>query len=367
MPQLLIIDDSVEIHKLMKFWLKKDNFEIISAFDGQSGFKQAVKVVPDVILIDVIMPDTDGFEVCKMLKLNKVTEHIPVIFLTAIDNTIDKVKGLELGAIDYVIKPFDVAELKARINIVYNNKKLKEDLKKEKEAAEEATRLKDQFVSLVAHDLRSPFGAMLGHLELLVSDEIEPLHEDHKEILEMIIATGYQQLDMIADLLHSSRLEGGKIKVKLQLFDTHQLVEESIAKTQLLADKKHIQLVDNVPKNMYIHADKYLIQEVVQNLITNAIKFSYPESNIEITVYTDDEVVVAVKDFGVGVEESKLDNLFEPVEGKSTMGTMGEEGTGLGLMYCFDIIKAHHGTMSVVSVVGEGSTFYIHLPLEPRH
>ena len=240
-------------------------------------------------------------------------------------------------------------------------------MQQQTEAATQANILKDKFVTLVAHDLRSPFNSLLGYLEYLLEDNETPLQKNHKEIIEKVIKIGYQQLEMIADILNVSRLQSGKVLAKQTFFDAHFLAKIVIDNLQPLATQKQLQLFNKIPVNTRLYADRSLVREVFHNLITNAIKFSYARHSITISVTMNSQIVFVIEDTGAGIEAEKIPKLFNIEEKTSTVGTAGEEGTGFGLPYCKDIITAHNGRITVNSKKENGSTFFVHLPIiKPR-
>lgn len=231
-----------------------------------------------------------------------------------------------------------------------------------KEEAEQATRLKDKFVSLVAHDLRSPLSGILGAIEYVCTDADYPLYEEHQEVLHSAI-TGINALNqMIEDVLNISRLKTGKLVPEMQHFPAHILINEVIDKLYYLANKKQIQLINDIPKDYYLEADRVLLGEVIQNITSNAIKFSYAKSTVHFYLANESPAVLAVKDTGKGVPAHLLDKLFKIDEKTSMLGTAGETGTGFGLPFSQDIMQAHNGYLHVESKEGEGATFFINLP-----
>ncbi|MBF0137508.1 MAG: response regulator [Magnetococcus sp. DMHC-1] len=246
----------------------------------------------------------------------------------------------------------------------------KEDLatlKRAKEEAEQATRLKDRFVSLVAHDLRGPFTTILGFLELLENDVKNPLSSKQKSFLAWVVESSKKMLRMIDELLNISRLKTGKITPDRRFFDARFAGERALENLQPQAMAKKILLANHIPENYRVYADPNLFGEVLHNLISNAVKFSRPGDQITLKAPQGELSSVAVEDTGVGIPASRLVNLFKLEEKTSTTGTAGEHGTGFGLPFADEIMRAHGGSIRVVSEENKGSTFSVHLPtVTPR-
>lgn len=237
------------------------------------------------------------------------------------------------------------------------------------ETAQAATRLKDKFVSMVAHDLKSPLGAMLGLLEFVADPASPPLHPEQREMLGLAMNSGHHMLEIIKNLLDISRLQSGKITVSPTFLDGRTLVEENIARLSPTAERKGVALQNQVVPHTRLWADRHLLSEVVQNLLSNAIKFSKPGQTVTLGSTVDHvrgEVAIHVQDLGVGIEAKRLPTLFILEEKTTTKGTAGEEGTGFGLPFARDIMLAHRGDL-VVHSSPAGSRFTFSLPLvKPR-
>ncbi|MBI5185028.1 MAG: response regulator [Nitrospinae bacterium] len=246
-------------------------------------------------------------------------------------------------------------------------KKAQEALRNAKEKAEEATRLKDKFVSLVAHDLRDPLGTMLTSLNLVRLKLVEDVDKEQENILDISIRSGERMLQLIKELLSVSRFKTGKISSKLAFIDAYLLGLKILVNFSYLASQKRITLENRIPVRTRIHADEALIYEVLQNLVSNAVKFCKEGDRITLFVPQGERSTIAVSDTGVGIEAGRLEAIFRYEEKTSTRGTSGELGTGLGLPLCRDIMEVHGGALTVESAKGEGSVFMAKLPyVRPR-
>ncbi len=244
---------------------------------------------------------------------------------------------------------------------ITEHKRLQSFLTEARLQAESAVSTKNRFVALVAHDLKSPFVSILGMLKRILRKETFE-HEVHRKFLENIITNGQRMLKMIDNLLAMDRLETGQIRPEPSYFDLSLMVKEVFENFSHLAEKKKLNLTNSVPIATEIYADKYLYFVVLNNLISNAVKFSFAEGKVEVSYETGDErTCMIVRDEGTGVPVQYLKDIFRPDVKTTTVGTRGETGSGLGLVFCQQILKAHGGYITMESVEGVGSTFYVEL------
>ncbi|MBI5816244.1 MAG: response regulator [Nitrospinae bacterium] len=241
------------------------------------------------------------------------------------------------------------------------------ELRAAKDEAEAATRLKDKFVSLVAHDLKSPLASIIGLLGLLGRDEASKLSGKDAEILRHVNSSGGRMVKMISELLDISRLQTGKIKPERKFIDANVEVSYVLGKVGSLAEGKGVKIMNEVPPGMRLYTDFELFGEVIQNLVTNAVKFSRKGDTVRIFTPEGRECSIAVADNGTGINKAMLPVLFRHDEKTSTPGTDGEMGTGFGLPLSHDIMKALGGSLTAESEEGKGSVFYADLPMvRPR-
>lgn len=245
---------------------------------------------------------------------------------------------------------------------ITRRKEVELELNKAKERAEGATKLKDKFLSLVAHDLRSPFVWIIGFLKKMLNDEDHPLHETHRELVKRIMDGGESMVNMVDSLLKISRFQTGKIALSLHFIDRNMPIRSVLRNFSPLAEKKEIELVNEIPDGKRLYVDKELFSVVIQNIVSNAIKFCRKGDRITLFSPPEETTTIAVKDTGVGISEKMLQDIFKHEEKTSTPGTAGEKGTGLGLPLCFDIMEAHGGWIWAESREGEGSVFYLKFP-----
>ncbi len=238
-----------------------------------------------------------------------------------------------------------------------------DELRRAKEEAERATQLKDKFVSLVAHDLRGPFTTILGFLELLGNDKKNPLNKKQKQFLDWVVETSQRMVRMIDEILDISRIKTGKISPKSRFVNARFLTEQIIDNITPLAVKKGIRIENRVPETARLYADPGLIGEVLQNLLSNAIKFCHKGGRVTLYQPDDEPATLAVADTGIGIRKKYQEKIFLLEEKTSIVGTAGERGTGFGLPFSLELMKAHGGSLTMTSGEGKGSTFYARLPV----
>ncbi len=257
--------------------------------------------------------------------------------------------------------------LQAIVTDISMQKKIEEALIKAKEEAEEATRLKDKFVSLVSHDLRSPFTSILGTLKLFSHEVNLKLNREQRRLLDVVLKSGERMVSMIEKMLDISRLKTGNVDMKPKFLDRHIVVGAVLASLSFSAREKGIAIVNKIPEGMRIYADATLFSEVIVNLVSNAVKFCSKGDKVTLFIPEGRPTAIAVKDDGPGIDKRMIPDLFRSEIKTTTSGSLGEQGTGLGLPYSFDIMKAHGGELTLESEKGKGSVFYAELPyVKPR-
>ncbi len=240
-------------------------------------------------------------------------------------------------------------------------------LRKANEEAGKATEIKEQFVELVAHDLRTPLSSIMGFLNILHDESDHPIQPEQKAMVKIVLNNAEKMIHTIEGLLNLSRLQSGQIIPKPDFFDAHSISDMVLERLNQLAKEKNIELTNEVPEGIRFYADYELYHSVIQNLVSNAIKFCKKGDRVSLFVPQGKKSTMAVKDTGIGIEEEFLPDIFKKEVNTSTKGTAGEKGSGLGLPYAYEIIKAHGGNLTVESELEKGSVFFAELPyMKPR-
>ena len=360
--KILLIDDSVQNLKLLGNMLREKDYQIALARDGKEGLKLAGKIWPDLILLDIMMPEMDGYEVCKKLKEDENTRDIPIIFLTAKTSNEDIVKGFQIGGVDYITKPFNKEELFMRIKTHLDLKKAHDKSSSPAEALRELKETKDKMCSVISHDLRAPLGGIKSMLDLIYEDNAEK-QEISKKSLDSLKNAADQTYNLLENLLYWSRSQRGNLVNDPEKVNIHELVLENIELLRTMSKNKNIEIHNEVDENIYAWADRNMIKTVLRNLIINAIKFTDAKGTVTISSKENNEKVeVEVADNGIGIQKSNLEKILNNKEYYTTFGTNREKGSGLGLNLCIDFINRNDGELFIDSEYGKGSTFTFTLP-----
>lgn len=360
---ILIVDDNKKNLQVLGNVLHEEGYKIAVAEDGYQAVKLAEKIVPGLILLDVMMPGIDGFEVCMSLKSKKELKNIPVIFLTAKSETTDIIEGFKRGGVDYITKPFKKEELLARINTHMELANARRLLKKRAEDLNAANAAKDKLFSIIAHDLRHPLADLKTLLELLLFDYDRFTKEDIIRCFREIKDSTDETYNLLQNLLQWARKEMKSLPFEPEFFNLDDVVYSVIKLFKQSTGKKNISVTFNDGKGLKVFADRNMIDAVLRNLVNNAIKFSYKDSSIIISAKKEKDMVeVQVRDFGHGIKKEYQQALLTDNIAISTRGTNNEKGTGVGLNLCRDFVSQNKGRLWFESEEGKGSSFYFTIP-----
>ncbi len=483
---ILVIDDTPENLALLSQILKDKGYKVRSVTKPSTGLRAAFAAPPDLILLDVKMPEMSGYEVCQHLKAKESTRDIPVIFISALGDVLDKVKAFEVGGVDYITKPLQVEEVLARIETHLTIRRLQQQLQiqnrqlqqeiTERSAAEEKfrkafrsspnpitintlaenqfidinrsflemsgysqaeivgksannlnfwvnfevydssirillqngylhnqecqictkqgkiktillsielieldgvactlniinditerKRLEDEFISLVSHELRTPMNSIIGALDLLNTQQLGNLTDKGQQIINIAINNTERLIRLVNDILDLERIKSGKITMQPSKCKADELLIQAAQTMQSMADAAQINLsVEPTQFEIYVDPDRIL--QTLTNLLSNAIKFSEPGKTVWLrSMINSHYLQIEVQDQGRGIPPDKLQLIFERFQQVDASDSRSKGGTGLGLPICRSIIEQHNGRIWVESIFGQGSTFYIHLPLE---
>ncbi|HPN39564.1 MAG TPA: hybrid sensor histidine kinase/response regulator [Melioribacteraceae bacterium] len=354
---VLIVDDNYKNIQLLGNVLRGENLDIAVATNGIQALQITKEVLPNLILLDIMIPDMDGYQVCQLLKEDPKTAEIPIIFLTAKTEAEDIIKGLTLGAVDYITKPFNNQELLIRVKTHLALQNSKEELKK-------TNAEKDKFFSIIAHDLKNPFITMLGFSSMLVTDYYDFSDEERITYIKEMEGVAKKSYELLENLLQWSRSQTGRIEFNPMEFDLNDVVKDTLELLGPQAKAKEILLTDLLTDNNFIFSDIEMIRTVIRNICSNAIKFTNKGGNIIISAISNNKSVkLKIKDDGIGMDNKTLNGLFNLSTHNSKKGTMNESGTGLGLILCKEFVEKNKGTIEVSSVLNEGTEFTIVLPV----
>ncbi len=363
--KVLIVDDVMSNVLLLKILLNNEKFQVCTANGGNACIEQAKKEHPDLILLDVMMPDISGFDTAVIMKKDPELADIPIIFLTALNTPADLVHGFQVGASDFLTKPFNKEELVMRVTQQISLVAAKRIIEQQNEELKATLNNRDKMYSVIAHDLRSPMASIRMVLNLVVASTSPDLvGPELYELLDKANRESEEVHDLLDNLLKWTKSQTGRLNVVLQDLDLNDIVPGVVEIFEMIAQTKRIKLDYQAPAEpMLVNADNDMLKTVIRNFLSNAIKFSPEDSSIEILMTRDgDYAKVSVRDHGVGIAADRIDTIFH--KGETTYGTGGEEGSGLGLQLCQDFARKNGGDCMVESVEGEGSTFSVLIPLK---
>ena len=355
---ILIVDDIIKNIQVIGSVLRNEGYKLEFATNGKKALSWTEKKNFDLILLDIMMPEMDGFDVCKQLKKDAKRKDIPIIFLTAKTDTENIVKGFELGAVDYITKPFNSPELIARVKTHIKQKYAEQQLR-------ELNATKDKFFSIIAHDLKSPFNSLIGLSKILYKDSSNLENGERERFTELIYNASQQGYNLLENLLQWSRSQTGKIKCSPQILHLNNIIIQNIDLHINIAKSKNQKIINHISNDISVYVDEEMINTTIRNLISNAIKFTNEGGEVNISSNSKNGFVeVIIADNGVGIAEKDILKLFRIDETFSSIGTANEKGTGLGLILCKEFVNQNGGEISVESELGKGTKFKFTLPKE---
>lgn len=395
---ILIIDDTPDNLRLLASLLSIQGYSVRLAPSGNLALMSIQQNLPDLILLDIRMPDMDGYEVCQRLKSNDLTREIPVIFISALQDGGDKAEAFEIGGADYITKPFQAEEVIARIRNQLQLLDLRQQLQQQqqllleqnsqlqqaRETADAANRAKSEFLANISHELRTPMNAILGFTQLILGEE--KIDSTTREYLDIVNRSGEHLLTLINDVLEMSKIEAGKVVLHAQPLDLRAFLRSLEEMFSLRARAKDLYLSIERDPHLpnYIEADESKLRQVLINLLGNAVKFtqsghvtlrvrcisdqstSSPES-LEVPTASKPASIrlsFEVEDTGLGIAPDEVDALFDPFI-QTLTGCKSQEGTGLGLPISQRFVQLMGGTIRVETELGHGSTFSFYIDVLP--
>jgi signal transduction histidine kinase len=360
---ILIVDDTPENLDLLVDILERRSYEVRVARSGRRALAAASAAPPDVVMLDINMPEMDGYEVCAQLKANPATCDVPVIFLSINDTAVDKVRAFQAGGSDYVIKPFQAEEVLARVENQLKIASLRRELMAEREEAlkarEEAvaaSSAKSLFLANMSHELRTPLNGILGYVQLMSGDET--LSPAQREQLAVITRSGEHLLALINDVLSLSKIEAGQTALNERTFDLRRMLQGIEEMFRLRADGEGLQLVFDLDPSLprFVAGDDGKIRQIFINLLGNAFKFTTTGMVALRARWEDGRAFFEVEDTGAGIASEDLERIFDPFVQTET-GVRAGEGTGLGLTITRNFVYLMGGRIEAESEEGRGTVF----------
>lgn len=387
---ILIVDDEINNLQLLSELLFQNQYKVRAAKTARSALSSIESEMPDLLLLDIKLPDMDGYDVCKRIKSTEKLKDLPILFLSALDNTADIIRGFEVGGVDFITKPFKTEEVLARVKTHIQLKQLRDKYEKqaielritnenlEKEIAaskqveyirqknqelKELNATKDKFFSIIAHDLRSPLSGFISLTKMMLENYSDLPKDNAHKLISVMHDTADKLYRLSENLLSWATLQKDTINFIPENCNLSKIVIQNVEIMSNLINQKNITLTTHISNDIIVFADHSMLDSIIRNLISNAIKFT--KKNGTIDIYASDaenKIQLSVQDSGIGISANMLDNLFKIDQKTFRKGTDGEASSGLGLILCKEFITKNNGSIWVESEIGKGSIFYITLP-----
>jgi two-component system, sensor histidine kinase and response regulator len=379
-PRILVVDDTEENLNLLANFLEEWNAEVFRAVDGQTAIDLVQGHQPDLILLDIILPDLSGYEVCQYLKSQEDFKDIPIIFISALDTPLDKVKAFECGAVDYITKPFFTGEVIARIEnqlklkelrsqLLIQNQHLVQEINFRKQVEEEIlnlllkmqelNRLKSQFISIISHEFKTPLATIQLATDLLSHHQLST--ERREERYQQIKSCIFYMNNLLESAIFTEDLNNKTIELELKTVEFTSFFQNIIDtfKSTLSDTQELITTIEETIQEIRI--DTTLTRQIISNLISNAIKYSPKGGKILIDLSSEaQQIIFKIKDQGIGIPQDDQPQLFELFYRGSNISTI--RGTGLGLAIVYRAVQLLQGDLQFTSTVGEGTEFVVKIP-----
>lgn len=362
-PSVIVVDDNTNNLHVLANILRNNGLKVATVKDGFKALKFIKQKKPDLILLDIMMPEMDGYEVCKRLKNDSDTVEIPIIFITALNNTEDKIKAFEHGCVDYIAKPFRKKEVYARVIAHLNLRQAQKQLKIANNKLRISNATKNKLFSIIAHDLRGPMSSLAGMLEMVAINPAFLDNADRLEILNEMKLSAQNTYHLLENLLSWAKSQQEYIRFQPQIFYLNPMLKKIMRLFYSVAKQKNISMCSKVSDHLRVFADIDLMMTVFRNLISNALKFTGDSGKVTISAKPYGSFVeITLSDTGVGISENLQHKLFRKDEMLSTYGTRNEKGSGLGLLLCKEFIEKNGGHLRIESQLEQGSRFIFSIP-----
>jgi two-component system sensor histidine kinase/response regulator len=356
--RILVVDDQEANVRVLGTMLGQQGYEIVPVTTGEQALRRLAAYPADLILLDVLMPEMDGFEVCQRIRQKPELSEIPIIFLSAADDKTFIVRALEAGAVDYVTKPFNQAELISRVRTHLALKLARDRLR---QLAED----KDELMGILAHDLKNHLGGMQMSAQLMHDRALSLGDERLKRTSGNILDASNQMFSFVKEFLANAAADRG-LALNLEAVSLSEAASDAILRYADAAQRKSITIHKEFPLDTpLVTADQRAIDQVIDNLVSNAVKFSPHEKSIWLSIGTPSEgfLECRVRDEGPGCDEKDLAEMFTRYKRLSARPTAGEPSTGLGLSIAKRHVGAMNGTLHCESEPGKGAVFVLRLPV----
>ena len=371
---ILVVDDDPVVRSLMRATLENDNFDVIEAGDGIEGCQLYEERRPDLLLVDVIMPRMDGFELCRELRGRLTSAYVPIVVATGLDDVPSITRAYDAGATDFIPKPVNWLVLNHRVRYILRASRAFEELRRNqerliaaKDAAEAANRSKSEFLANMSHELRTPLNAIIGFSGMMSDRMFGPLNDKYTEYAGLIGDSGRHLLAIINDILDLARADANRLIVTEEEVEIAEIVNLSSRIVQELAIKAEVDFVTEVENSLpNVMGDTAKLTQILVNLLSNAIKFTPPGGRVCLKIGLDPRggVTIQVADTGIGMSAEQIPIALSPFGQVDSGLNRKYDGVGLGLPLTKRLIELHEGTIEITSEPGKGTIVDFHLPKE---
>ncbi len=360
-PLILVVDDTPKNLQVLGKILYELGYNVAVANSGIQALDSIEKEKPDLVLLDIQMPEMDGFEVCSRLKKSIDTKDIPIIFLTAMHEFPSVIKAFEVGAVDYITKPFNTAELTARVATHL-------EIKQSREKLSEMNSMKDKFFRIIAHDLRNPFVGIIGLSESIAKILSSPDKESIERILKynkIILSSATSTATLLENLLKWAKSQSGFLEINPKCISLTKVFEKNLELISGVTLKKEI-IIEKIIEEDQVFVDEMMFNTILRNLLSNAVKFTGIGGKISLFARKiDDWVKISIQDTGIGIEPKNIEKIFRIDSKFTSLGTEKEKGSGLGLILCKEFVEKLGGEIWLTSEIGKGTIFSFTIPVRP--
>jgi len=369
--RIFIIDDAKANILLISHVLKSVGYEVFSATSGMEALQRIDEIKPDLVLLDIVMPGMSGYKVIEELKKSK-HKNIPIIFLSALTDSENKIDAFKAGAVDYINKPFNKGEVLERIKTHLKIRRFEIErkehiniLKNREIELRQLNKNKDALIRIVSHDIKNPLTGIMGLISILLNDD-SITYEERKEILNVMQNSSEKLLDLVKKILDDEANHTNSSKLVLSETNLGELVQKVIELNKAKARLKNIELKCEISSpNIVCNLDYRKIETTLINLVSNALKFTLSNGSVTIRVdKTEDSILIQIQDTGIGIPAPMVDSFFELDKLNSTIGTDNEVGTGLGINIVKSNVDLHKGKIWLETEEEVGTTFFIELPTD---
>jgi signal transduction histidine kinase len=371
---ILVVDDDPVVCSLMRATLQRDGFSVIEASDGVEGCRLYREHRPDLLLVDVIMPRMDGYELCRELRSRPESAYVPIVVSTSLDDVPSITRAYDAGATDFIPKPVNWLVLNHRVRYILRASRAFEELRRNqerliaaKEAAEAASRSKSEFLANMSHELRTPLNAIIGFSGMMSDRMFGPLNDKYIEYSNIIGSSGRHLLAIITDILDLAKADADKLLLTEEEVDIGEVVQLASQIVDEMARRAEVDFSSQVTEQLpRIIGDLAKLTQILVNLLSNAVKFTAPGGTVRLTVehHLRRGITFRIEDTGIGMSAAQIPIALEPFGQIGNSLTREYDGVGLGLPLTKRLVELHGGTIEIDSAPGKGTVASIHLPEE---